>query len=232
MARIIITGGFGKAFCLKVKEGETVIGREDLADLVLPNNSVSRRHASLSWDGQTLTISDLESRNGIAVNGKKTESAVMEPGSVAQIGKFQLTRVGPEETLFEGRFIQYMEDYTPAATASRSATTYMEIGSDGGVLQLIKETARVVVSDDESRFWIPGVHPLTFGGEALISIGGLFTGGIVAELTWTEKGHLLVRKKGFAAVKYRGQSVKQALLQHDDEFQVGNTRFIYQVPGL
>ena len=51
---------------------ETVIGREDSADLVLPNVSVSRRHATLVRGEDEAIIVDLGSQNGVLVNGDKT----------------------------------------------------------------------------------------------------------------------------------------------------------------
>jgi pSer/pThr/pTyr-binding forkhead associated (FHA) protein len=109
MARLIITGGFGKPFRYEVEEGETVVGRETDVDLVLPNNSVSRKHAKLIRDGDELRVQDLGSRNGVQVNGERVESAILTAGDVLAIGRFQLTRVSPSESLFEGRYIEYLD---------------------------------------------------------------------------------------------------------------------------
>jgi hypothetical protein len=232
MARLIITGGFGKAFRYDVQEGETVTGREDAVDLVLPNNSVSRQHARLSWDGTRLQVVDLDSRNGIKLNGEKVKEATLVHGDRLSIGKFNLTYTSPDTTLFEGRFIQYMDEYTPAATASRSATMAVGDGGTEAILEHIKESARIVVTDDASRFWIPAEHTLTFGGGGLVDVGGLFTGGLVAELTWGEAGHSLTKLKGMATVKHKGKGTKAAQLKPGDSFQVGSTRFLYEVPGF
>ncbi len=53
--------------------GKYVIGRSSEADLVVPDKTVSRKHAEFEVgpDGLTIHLTDLESRNGTLVNGKK-----------------------------------------------------------------------------------------------------------------------------------------------------------------
>lgn len=46
------------------------VGRDPGCDICLSHVSVSKRHASLSYDGRTCTISDLGSTNGTYVNGE------------------------------------------------------------------------------------------------------------------------------------------------------------------
>ncbi len=49
---------------------ETVIGRGADAHAVVDDARVSRRHARLRWEGGSLFIDDLGSRNGTNVNGE------------------------------------------------------------------------------------------------------------------------------------------------------------------
>jgi serine phosphatase RsbU (regulator of sigma subunit) len=53
--------------------GKYVIGRSSEADLVVPDKTVSRKHAEfeIGADTSTLFLTDLESHNGTLVNGKK-----------------------------------------------------------------------------------------------------------------------------------------------------------------
>jgi EmrB/QacA subfamily drug resistance transporter len=54
-------------------DGETVIGREDSADLTLsdPTGEVSRQHAVIRWRGGTAWLEDLSSTNGTFLNGER-----------------------------------------------------------------------------------------------------------------------------------------------------------------
>lgn len=68
-----------------------VIGREDTAGLILSDPSVSRRHAKIicAADG-ALTVHDLTSTNGTAVNGCAVSSAPLRPNDHLEIGAVSL----------------------------------------------------------------------------------------------------------------------------------------------
>jgi pSer/pThr/pTyr-binding forkhead associated (FHA) protein len=51
--------------------GSTVVGRDQSAGLVIDDAEASRRHASLSVEGTTVTVEDLGSTNGTFVNGAR-----------------------------------------------------------------------------------------------------------------------------------------------------------------
>ncbi|MDF3069481.1 MAG: Sigma-54 dependent response regulator [Polyangiaceae bacterium] len=64
-----------------------VIGRDaTAADLVLKAPAVSRVHAEVVRDGRRLVVRDLGSRNGVLVNGRKVQSAALEPLDEVRIG--------------------------------------------------------------------------------------------------------------------------------------------------
>jgi hypothetical protein len=58
----------GKEFELS---GATTIGRDPSAGIVIDDAEASRRHASLSLEGATVTVEDLGSTNGTFVNGER-----------------------------------------------------------------------------------------------------------------------------------------------------------------
>jgi len=62
------------------------IGRDPENDIVLDHPSVSRTHARLTRDHLTVTIKDLNSSNGIWVNGAKSDKVALEDGMVVRIG--------------------------------------------------------------------------------------------------------------------------------------------------
>lgn len=65
-----------------------VIGRGVGCDLVLPDLSISRRHAEIgAGPGGTLTIRDLGSRNGVVIDGERvTGVSVLVPGAMFVLG--------------------------------------------------------------------------------------------------------------------------------------------------
>ncbi|MFN8557232.1 MAG: FHA domain-containing protein [Dehalococcoidia bacterium] len=59
----------GKAHELRIPA--TTIGRDSDNDIVLPSSRISRFHARVEWDGDQFILSDLGSKNGSFVNGRR-----------------------------------------------------------------------------------------------------------------------------------------------------------------
>ena len=68
--------------------GRAVIGRDEQCQVVLPGDEVSRRHAELRKDGPVVAIRDLDSRNGVHVNGVKITDAPLADGDVVRCGEW------------------------------------------------------------------------------------------------------------------------------------------------
>ena len=64
---------------------DIIIGRSPSCDLYCANPYVSRPHASLRWSGNSWTVTDLRSTNGVYVNGKAVASANLALGDVIYI---------------------------------------------------------------------------------------------------------------------------------------------------
>jgi hypothetical protein len=63
------------------------VGRQPGNDIVISDPQVSRRHASLSWDGTRWIIQDLGSRNGTFINGVQlTAPGVLQSGDQIGLG--------------------------------------------------------------------------------------------------------------------------------------------------
>jgi len=62
------------------------VGRAPENGIVLDHPSVSRTHARITRDHLTVKIKDLDSSNGIWVNGSKKEEAALEDGMLVRIG--------------------------------------------------------------------------------------------------------------------------------------------------
>ena len=64
----------------------TVIGRREDCDLRIPLGEISRKHARLVRDGDSLRLEDLGSSNGTYLNGQRVQESVLNPGDSIQIG--------------------------------------------------------------------------------------------------------------------------------------------------
>lgn len=71
--------------------GPVVVGRASGADIVIPTDYVSSRHARFSLMGTSLMIEDLGSTNGTQLNGKPVHEAVAcSPGDIVTIGNVDI----------------------------------------------------------------------------------------------------------------------------------------------
>ena len=77
----------------QLQAAETLIGRAPTNDLRFKDESMSREHAVVLWEDDCYTIEDLQSTNGIRVNGKKLRSAQLEDGDEIWIGQTRITFV-------------------------------------------------------------------------------------------------------------------------------------------
>lgn len=75
------------------------IGRHDTNDLTLSDPSLSREHAEIHWQPNgAFSIVDLNSMNGVHVNGQRIKSAKISEGDIIELGDVEL------------RFTSYAED--------------------------------------------------------------------------------------------------------------------------
>ena len=80
---------------IALPEGTTRIGRSPTADICLEDASVSRRHAMLLREGDTVRLLDDRSLNGVFVNGERVTAKVLEDGDVLTLGRNELTFGAP-----------------------------------------------------------------------------------------------------------------------------------------
>jgi len=92
--RLIQLGGTAR---FALTEGRPlVLGRSPQADLIVADPSVSRRHAELLATGTRVTIRDLGSANGTAVNGVRHDEATAGPDDMVTFGAVSFRLAAPE----------------------------------------------------------------------------------------------------------------------------------------
>jgi pSer/pThr/pTyr-binding forkhead associated (FHA) protein len=72
-----------------VNKGGTTIGRGADSGIFLDDVTVSRKHATISFD-HGFTFTDSGSLNGSYLNNERVTTAVLKSGDEIQIGKFHL----------------------------------------------------------------------------------------------------------------------------------------------
>jgi transcriptional regulator with AAA-type ATPase domain len=68
--------------------GRHVVGRDEACDTLLPGDQISRKHAEFRVDGPVLAVRDLDSRNGVHVNGVRRTDFALLPGDAIRCGEW------------------------------------------------------------------------------------------------------------------------------------------------
>jgi pSer/pThr/pTyr-binding forkhead associated (FHA) protein len=75
-AFLVVLSGAARGATIVVRALPAELGRSPEADLVLDDDTVSRRHAVLRGDREGIQIEDLGSSNGTAINGNQMVGAL------------------------------------------------------------------------------------------------------------------------------------------------------------
>ena len=92
---LLVVDGPGKAsrFDLPEPPATLLIGRAAEAHVRLEDRDVSRSHAELTLESDGgITVRDLQSRNGVVVDGERVDKTVLEPGHTFVLGNTTLAR--------------------------------------------------------------------------------------------------------------------------------------------
>ena len=65
-----------------------VVGRADTCNTILPGSRISREHAEISPVGAAFGVRDLDSRNGVSVNGQRVTATALMNGDVIRLGEW------------------------------------------------------------------------------------------------------------------------------------------------
>jgi pSer/pThr/pTyr-binding forkhead associated (FHA) protein len=80
---------------LELVQPVVVVGRHTLVDLCLPYSDISRRHCRLEFVEGDWQVTDLESLNGVLVNGDRVQVASLRDHDVLQLGTMSFEVVQP-----------------------------------------------------------------------------------------------------------------------------------------
>lgn len=89
-AKIQIQRGKNKGTQIKVSAFPITIGRDDTNTVELDDDEVSRFHARIKKRGRLYILEDLESRNGVLLNGEKVLNAIVQNDDKILIGTTEL----------------------------------------------------------------------------------------------------------------------------------------------
>lgn len=199
-----------------------IIGRDDAADIVIDNPSVSRRHAQVRKEGATWVVEDLGSSNGTYLHGDRISSAQpLKEGDEIGFGKFSVVF---------GKAVGDALDQASKAPARPAVSD-----AAGGTMQIKSHEVKELLKDSERKRrahiqWESGgrkgTHYLSDAPAVLFGTDELCD----VKVPSGPKHHLLLMntKEGcevrnlawLAGMKVGGRKVKRATLKDGDVVQM------------
>ena len=126
--------------------GPTTIGRDADNTITIPDPTISRNHAKLSFQKGYWAVEDLQSANGIMVNGSRVERLILKSGDTFHLGDILFSFIERESAESENKF----EDTVQILSSVEGLGILDEKEEPESSLEQIRE---VIVA-------IPFVHPL------------------------------------------------------------------------
>ena len=93
-----------------------VIGRTDDNDIVINHRSISRHHARITCENSRYTILDLQSANGVRINGEEYGKVELRQGDLVDLGHVRLRFVGATEDFVFDRDAEVVDISKPASS--------------------------------------------------------------------------------------------------------------------
>lgn len=76
---------------VELTQAEVIVGRHTSVDVRLPYPEISRRHCRFLFEAGQWRVIDLDSMNGVYVNGERMYDAVVYDGDQVRVGLCELT---------------------------------------------------------------------------------------------------------------------------------------------
>ncbi|HEX6836087.1 MAG TPA: FHA domain-containing protein [Polyangia bacterium] len=140
---VVVSSNFaGQEFVLD--KAAVVIGRTDENDVVINHRSISRHHAKIVREGGHYHIVDLQSANGVRVNGEEYGKVELRKGDHVDLGHVRLRFVAPGEDFIFDRDAQVVD--VSGAKKSRAGLVavlmLVVVALAGGAFVLVKMTQK------------------------------------------------------------------------------------------
>ena len=141
-ARLILNPGTPKQSELVFDQNVITIGTHEDNDIILEDDTVSRRHCRIAQEDADYVATDLESTNGTFINGVRIREAFLAPGQILGIGNTQI------------RFHPFDEQIAVRPSASEQfgdiVGRSVRMREIFGVLEKIAPTSATVVIEGET----------------------------------------------------------------------------------
>lgn len=96
-ARLVLVNGPHAGMELPLQDELYIVGRGDRANMYIDDPSISRAHARLEGAHDHWVVSDLDSSNGLYINGNKRDDYLLRSADIVEFGNTLFRYVAPRE---------------------------------------------------------------------------------------------------------------------------------------
>jgi pSer/pThr/pTyr-binding forkhead associated (FHA) protein len=214
----------------RIRSQHVVIGRDERCELVLPSAAVSRSHACLSSHADRVDVQDLESKNGVRVNGEVVQQRTLEHGDRVHIAGYRMQFVDERkmDMLMVTR-ISRLQSRPSHSLRANMSTLFMADEVTNPIEQPWLTAA--LKRSEGPGYWKPGATRLTIGPGGDVPVEIALTSQPVAEILWDGERHVLRAWSWAHRVEVNGQQVREAALEPGSTIQVADACFEFVHEG-
>ncbi|MBK7756398.1 MAG: FHA domain-containing protein [Deltaproteobacteria bacterium] len=115
--KLTVVRGPGEGLVFALQPGRQVAGREMSCAVRVPSTRVSRRHCAFLVQGRRCVVQDLDSSNGVLINGHPMPMCELLDGTYVQIGDVLLRFDGPApeevQAPLQSKVLEERESFDP-----------------------------------------------------------------------------------------------------------------------
>lgn len=233
MAKVLVFRGRRKEASYELNRRELVIGRGEGADIRVDNPLVSRTHAVLRFEGSAWQVADLQSPNGLYVNGERVEKRKLEPGDRIELGQHSVIFAGSGDDSWD---VDTVVEHRRSTPGQEEPTAILPAGDILSIHRKVKERmeAHIVLREGTGRreFALDGKRvTIGFSDECDITIPGRSVfAKMVAELVFSRGGWSVVALTSLVGVRVGGDKVSTCALNDGDVLTIKDAELTFHGP--
>ena len=155
MSILVIREGYNSGATFRLGKRSLTIGRDAGNLIQLIDDKVSRRHVMLAWDGDGYVITDLQSHNGVYVNGQRVKSQKLNDKDKLLVGSTVLELL-PEQGIDRDETLSRKvvdRRVTGGATQTLKSRPSMQSSIDAGQMVELDEFHASRAVERQSLLW-------------------------------------------------------------------------------
>lgn len=215
---------------VQLYDGEYVIGREPSCDIQIKSMSVSRQHARIKVDGDQFWVTDLDSSNGVVLEGEKIDSG--EPHPVSPESVFVIAKMP---------FLVSKQAQTDTHTKAQLSGFATQVVS-APVLDMYQSLSQVQPAMTQASR-VADIDFLDLSGKERISIGRAADNDVQFDHPAVSRYHAVIKRMGKRfqirdtqsanGVYVNGKLIdEQSWLNQGDYVKIGPFDFVFSGTGI